>query len=397
MTSFKPFILRIITCSLLIFSCCFLLSCSDEDGYEGKNDKIALKEVKFNISAGDITPETRATDIINSSNYNSKINSFKVWGSFDSEDENSLNGAEITNNNGVCSWKNSNEKIFWPNTETSLSVAAVTPVMDSQYINVSDGKSDPTATFFVPVDVNEQKDYMAAINGNVEYNKVATLNFEHLLSQLNVKVRVDDNKTFGEMMPDYNLVEIFIKSITIHNLMSKVNYSLSGASNLRSNPLSNSYLDYKFDIGNPDYIKITSSAKGFTQVSNTDNVLLAVPQKLQHWTENTTRTQADNNHQCYIELECVFSVIKEVYDVITRKPTEAGADIIGTSDIKNRRVVPLTWGKTYLDLHTLTLERGKSYTLYITVSGAGRDDDGNQETSSAKCNIVPTAWISEDN
>lgn len=343
------YILQIVTLFVILIG---MVSCSQDEQLDGglsKNTAIITYNAGIKSSV-----ETRATPTT-SENFLKNVRNFQVWG-YNSEDNTYFSGSQngngvVINGDGQGNWtyRSASDMVAWPSSGNCY-FYALAPASINNY-TISEGN----LSYNVPTDSRSQIDVLRASNSydlNVQGERPSQVNlqFEHILSQIKFKGIIDVKG-----------LDVFVKSITIHNLKNKVSINLENGSDVSQT--SDTYANYKINFNNPVEVTSTTSA---IDLSGDDNVLMVAPQKQTRWSDNTTTQQADAAHQCYLEIECRIK--------------KDGVYIKG-SDTQYVSIFNV-FGRE-------SLERGKCYTYTLTFDGGGRSD----AISEIKYDVDVTGWV----
>lgn len=187
----------------------------------------------------------------------------------------------------------------WKMANTEMKAVAVSPSMDDLSAIVVDANNH-YFEYEVP-DVPEGTMYK--IGANLSFTKTSTKNklslkFVNALSLLTVRVR-NELKLEDKDGNEFD-VKVYVKGITIHNLYSKGRFTFTSAINGTWTPIDNKYSNYSQDLATAVELSTTT----YTDVANGAFVLLPQAPDKFAWTGTGSISNADANHQAYIELRC---------------------------------------------------------------------------------------------
>ena len=328
-----------------------LSSCSGDVTPEGDEHKTSAKPgISFTPVAGN-AKATRGT-ATTPDNYLTQIANFKVWGWNSTSLDYYLGllgeGGIIIDGNGTAyDYRTASEKAYWPS--YALDFYAVTPAENSGYAYNATGGM----TYTVPSDESKQVDVMVANAGGVTEstnNGVVALPFKHMLSQVRFNAKLVNST-----------LNVEIKGITIHNAKNTIDIDLrQGTVAQNSTTVDN----YAVGLASPVTLSTLNESKS---VTDDNGVLLLAPQTLTGWASKTTVYSADENKQCYLEIEC--------------KIKSGSTYLVGSAD---------AYGKTYVAFPA-DWKSGSKY-VYTLNFGVGLDENGNPRLTPITFSVTASDW-----
>ncbi|SNU05328.1 hypothetical protein SAMN06298211_11311 [Prevotellaceae bacterium MN60] len=187
----------------------------------------------------------------------------------------------------------------WRMANAEMKAIAVSPSMDDLSAIVVDADNH-YFEYEVP-DVPEGTMYK--IGANLSFTKASagnklSLKFVNALALLTVRVR-NELKLEDKDGNEFD-VKVYVKGITIHNLYSKGRFTFTSATNGKWTAIDGYYSNYSQDLATA----VELSATTYTDVANGAFVLLPQAPDQRAWTGTGSISDADANHQVYIELRC---------------------------------------------------------------------------------------------
>jgi hypothetical protein len=333
-------------CGALAFT-----SCANDDSPVGEARKAGAKPtISFSPVAGNVKG-TRGT-ATTPDYYLTQIANFKVWGWNPASLDYYLGllgeGGIIIDGNGTTyDYRTASEKGYWPS--YALDFYAVTPAENSGYAYNATGGM----TYTVPSDESKQVDVMVAnANGVTETTNsgVVALPFKHMLSQVRFNAKLVNST-----------LNVEIKGITIHNAKNTIDLDLrQGTVAQNSTTVDN----YAVGLASPVTLSALNESKS---VTDDNGVLLLAPQTLTGWASKTTIYSADENKQCYLEIEC--------------KIKSGSTYLVGSAD---------AYGKTYVAFPA-DWKSGSKY-VYTLNFGVGLDENGNPRLTPITFSVTASDW-----
>ena len=270
--------------------------------------------IGFNVVSNN--PQTKAEIITgeNLSEYPFAIYAFKPDGSLfmgNIDEALGKNGVRISNQNGVWTYVNSNDKKYWPH--DPLNFYAVYPVL-------SEDDSDRFMSMLWNINSVYQSIYYTACdefgmsirtkNIDVMYavapyqnkttnNGIVHLTFKHALSQILFKAMTEDST-----------IEVQIKGMSIHNIHYSGSFSLPSFDESGQIGEVNNSLWSLFGNPAPHYtiglngtlLEVDHNEK---EISGGENAMLVIPQQLTPWNpQNGGIHVADTHKQSYLQITC---------------------------------------------------------------------------------------------
>ena len=344
-----------------------MTSCSQEEEASSAQSETS-QVIRFNATTDNVAG-TRGVPTT-AANYLTQVKDFKVWGTVnghhyigntnmtdESYHSDETNAVVIISNKGGGKWdyNTATDMVYWPN--EAMKFYAITPSTNANYSYTS---YNGNFYYTVPTDNSQQIDLMHAYAANQTKttNKgVVNLQFKHVLSQV----------VFKAITKSSNL-SVEIQSIKIHNVKSQLYVNLiSDWSYVYSY---SPYANYSVGMGGIKTVAVTDVNKAVSLTAS-DGALMLVPQRLIGWTDKTSTTVADADHQCYIEIVCK----------ITSKTSSGTVYLLGS---------PTAYDSTYFPLSG-TWEAGKRY-VYTLQFGGGKDADGNDRFSPITFSVKVSDW-----
>lgn len=200
----------------------------------------------------------------------------------------------------------------WRMATAEMKAIGVSPTMDIVE-NLTLTATDNYFDYTVPT----TKQTMLKIGSNMSFTKKSSGNklqmkFVNALSMVTFKAR-NELKIEDDKGVEYD-TKIYVKSITIHNLVSKARFTYTGDYKGEWTPIEGGYANYTQDL--PTAVELNS--KTFTNVM--DSIFVFIPQAPQNnaWTpagtDNAPITDgisyANADHKVYIELRCAITTEK---------------------------------------------------------------------------------------
>ena len=201
----------------------------------------------------------------------------------------------------------------WRMATAEMKAIGVSPTFDITE-NVTLTATDHYFDYTVPT----TKQTMLKIGSNMSFTKKSSNNklqmkFVNALSLVTFKAR-NELKIEDDKGVEYD-TKIYVKSITIHNLISKARFTFTGNYQGKWTPIEGGYANYTQDF--PTAVELNS--KTFTDVI--DSIFVFIPQAPQNnaWTpagtDNAPITDgisyANADHKVYIELRCAITTEKK--------------------------------------------------------------------------------------
>ena len=200
----------------------------------------------------------------------------------------------------------------WRMATAEMKAIGVSPTMDITE-NVTLDATDHYFDYTVPT-TNQT---MLKIGSNMSFTKKSSGNklqmkFVNALSLFTIKAR-NELKMEDDKGNEYD-VKIYVKSVTLHNLIAKGRFTFTGDYNGSWSPIDNVYANYTQELATP--VELSSTA--FVNVM--DSIFVFLPQAPQDnsWTpagvDNAPATDAisyaNAAHKVYIELRCAMTTVR---------------------------------------------------------------------------------------
>lgn len=209
------------------------------------------------------SPATKGTPITTAN-----LADFGVWCTFTNEvetgDNSYFSNLKVTRatDTGVCT----SDTYYWPGEFSKLSFLAVAPYEHG--MTVENDVMPASFKYKVPSEATEQQDIMIATPGKFDgdYGQPVALNFQHLLSAVNVKVG--------------SIPEGTIHSISIKNLYDEGTYSVAGKSWTFAD-VSSPVASFAVDFGTEDTFATTGeTSQSGIQINAANATFMMLPQTL---------------------------------------------------------------------------------------------------------------------
>ena len=200
----------------------------------------------------------------------------------------------------------------WRMATAEMKAIGVSPTMDITE-NLTLTATDHYFDYTVPT----TKQTMLKIGSNMSFTKKSSGNklqmkFVNALSMFTIRAR-NELKIEDDNGAEYD-TKIYVKSVTIHNLVSKARFTYTGDYQGEWTPIDGGYANYTQEL--PTAVELNS--KSFVNVM--DSIFVFIPQAPQNnaWTpagtDNAPITDgisyANADHKCYIELRCAITTEK---------------------------------------------------------------------------------------